>query len=215
MKRLFLIFQSIALLFVIACGQADTPRVATGSVHDGKYTNTTIPLEFSIPRDWHVFTPDENRNLKEVGVADAASRVDAPKGSLQKAVSRVTQPVTVSRHVPPSSSEGNSSFACYLENVEGRKQKIIDGHAYLDALLHSLRTVKSPLTPITAIQTTVISGHEFSVVTLEMRVGPQRMVQRYYARYHKGSILAFIVTGADVDGDTDLGSIIGTIKIDA
>ena len=71
----------------------------------------------------------------------------------------------------------------------------------------------SPIVPVSEIRKTTISGREFFFLTVQGNIGSTVISQRYYARYERGYILAFVVTSTHIDNDKDIKHIIEKIRI--
>ena len=81
----------ILILCLVSCtrpvGKNDS--IDSGVFESGKYSNQYFGLEVSVPSQWQVFTRQDNKDIKDRGAKDVASRVDANENSLERLKSKV------------------------------------------------------------------------------------------------------------------------------
>lgn len=204
----------VLILCLVSCtrpvGKQDS--IDRGVFEGGKYSNQYFGLEVTVPPQWHVFTHQDNQDIKDSGAKYAASRVDANEHSLQRLKSKVNMLLTISKEGPKISRIDNSSLSCFAEDVEDHRPRIVDGHAYLSTLIDLLIKTNYPIIPVSEIGKTTISGREFFFLTWQGNIGRAVISQRYYARYERRYILAFVVTSTHIDNDKDILTPFGVLQ---
>ena len=209
----------ILILVGLAGCEKKTPQssasneIGFGEFKEGIYSNDYFNLSVKIPTDWTVQSIEERLNLTEVG-AQIISGDDKNLAAMAKASELESVPLlSTFKHPLGAPVESNPNLMSVADRVimfPGIKRGS-------DYLFHTKKLLSAGQLEVEFTNegySKTIGKKEFDAMDLTMRVGGIPIYQKYYCTIANDYALAFIITFANEQEETELQHILDKISFE-